>query len=64
MKLQANITEILRLLRNLIRTGVIVEVNTQSGRCRVQTGGSQNGLVAVVDAARRERAHLVGALRR
>lgn len=39
MKLQANITEILRLLRNLIRTGVIVEVNTQSGRCRVQTGG-------------------------
>lgn len=28
-----------RLLRNLIRTGVIVEVDLDDGRCRVQTGG-------------------------
>ncbi|MGU3447592.1 phage baseplate assembly protein V [Enterobacteriaceae bacterium C34A] len=39
MKTQATLQEILRLLRNLIRTGVIIETDLAEGRCRVQTGG-------------------------
>lgn len=39
MKTQATLQDILRLLRNLIRTGVIVEIDLYDGRCRVQTGG-------------------------
>ncbi|MBB1200563.1 phage baseplate assembly protein V [Enterobacteriaceae bacterium 89] len=31
--------DITRALRNLIRTGVIVDIDLQRGRCRVQTGG-------------------------
>lgn len=34
-----HLNELLRLIRNLIRTGVIVEVDLADGRCRVQTGG-------------------------
>ncbi|EFA4278677.1 phage baseplate assembly protein V [Escherichia coli O167:H9] len=36
-----NIQDFSRLLRNLIRIGVIVETNPESGLCRVQTGGMQ-----------------------
>lgn len=39
MKTQATLQDILRLLRNLIRSGVIVETDLDAGRCRVQTGG-------------------------
>lgn len=39
MKTQTTLQEILRLLRNLIRSGVIVETDLDAGRCRVQTGG-------------------------
>ena len=39
MNTRANLQDALRLLRNLIRTGVIVEVDLDDGRCRVQTGG-------------------------
>lgn len=39
MNLQTSIYELGRLLRNIIRTGVIVEVDLYNGRCRVQTGG-------------------------
>lgn len=39
MNTRANLQGALRLLRNLIRTGVIVEVDLDDGRCRVQTGG-------------------------
>jgi phage baseplate assembly protein V len=39
MKTQATLQDILRLLRNLIRTGVIIETDLVTGRCRVQTGG-------------------------
>ncbi|MEW5560258.1 phage baseplate assembly protein V [Enterobacter asburiae] len=39
MKTQATLQDILRLLRNLIRTGVIIETDLAEGRCRVQTGG-------------------------
>ncbi|MCS2169098.1 phage baseplate assembly protein V [Scandinavium sp. TWS1a] len=35
----SSIQDILRLLRNLIRTGVIIETDLDAGRCRVQTGG-------------------------
>lgn len=33
------IQELARALRNMIRTGVIVETDLNAGRCRVQTGG-------------------------
>nr|WP_314523522.1 phage baseplate assembly protein V [uncultured Lelliottia sp.] len=39
MKTQSTLQDILRLLRNLIRSGVIVETDLDVGRCRVQTGG-------------------------
>lgn len=39
MNTRATLQDALRLLRNLIRTGVIVEVDLDDGRCRVQTGG-------------------------
>ncbi|MCL6379825.1 phage baseplate assembly protein V [Pectobacterium brasiliense] len=43
MKTQATLTEILRLLRNLIRVGVVTHVNTADALCRVQTGGMTTG---------------------
>ncbi|HDC2709503.1 phage baseplate assembly protein V [Escherichia coli] len=39
MNTLANIQELARALRNMIRTGVIVETDLNAGRCRVQTGG-------------------------
>lgn len=39
MNTRATLQDALRLLRNLIRTGVVVEVDLDDGRCRVQTGG-------------------------
>lgn len=38
MKTQATLTELQRLLRNLIRIGVVTHVNTKDALCRVQTG--------------------------
>lgn len=40
MNTLTNIQELARTLRNLIRTGVVVEVDMATGRCRVQTGGN------------------------
>ncbi|PAN73270.1 baseplate assembly protein [Enterobacter cloacae] len=39
MTISNTLTEITRAIRNLIRTGVIIETDLDSGRCRVQTGG-------------------------
>ncbi|MGK7245354.1 phage baseplate assembly protein V [Buttiauxella agrestis] len=39
--MNAQLSEILRLLNNMIRTGTILEVNLQDGLCRVQTGELQ-----------------------
>ncbi|WP_407578862.1 phage baseplate assembly protein V [Citrobacter koseri] len=39
MNTLASLQEISRLLRNMIRTGVVVETDLDAGRCRVQTGG-------------------------
>ncbi|WP_318368560.1 phage baseplate assembly protein V [Enterobacter sp.] len=39
MNTLANIQELARALRNMIRTGIIVETDLETGRCRVQTGG-------------------------
>ncbi|EPN9542090.1 phage baseplate assembly protein V [Cronobacter malonaticus] len=39
MNTLANLQELARALRNMIRTGVIVETDLDAGRCRVQTGG-------------------------
>ncbi|KAA1174580.1 phage baseplate assembly protein V [Photorhabdus heterorhabditis] len=36
--MDTQLTELLRLLRNLIRTGVVTEVDTQRGMCRIATG--------------------------
>lgn len=39
MTIQTSVQEISRVLRNMIRTGIIVETDLNAGRCRVQTGG-------------------------
>ena len=39
MNTLANIQELARALRNMIRTGIVVETDLNAGRCRVQTGG-------------------------
>lgn len=39
MNTLANIQELARALRNMIRTGLVVETDLKAGRCRVQTGG-------------------------
>ena len=39
MNTLSTIQELARALRNMIRTGVIVETDLSAGRCRVQTGG-------------------------
>ncbi|EOC0418873.1 phage baseplate assembly protein V [Cronobacter malonaticus] len=39
MNTYTTIQEMARALRNMIRTGVIVETDLATGRCRVQTGG-------------------------
>ncbi|HGT5786554.1 phage baseplate assembly protein V [Escherichia coli] len=41
MNTLATLQELARALRNMIRTGVIVETDLDAGRCRVQTGGIQ-----------------------
>lgn len=41
MKTFESLQELARLLRNMIRTGVIVETDIAAGRCRVQTGGNK-----------------------
>lgn len=41
MKNTDNITELNRALRNIIRVGIIVDIDLLLGRCRVQTGGMQ-----------------------
>lgn len=43
MKTQATLNEIQRLLRNLIRVGVVTHVNTADALCRVQTGDMTTG---------------------
>ncbi|GKW03011.1 baseplate assembly protein [Pectobacterium carotovorum subsp. carotovorum] len=43
MNKQATLTEIQRLLRNMIRVGVVTHVNTADALCRVQTGGMTTG---------------------
>ncbi|WP_342323506.1 phage baseplate assembly protein V [Kosakonia sp. BYX6] len=39
MNTLANINELARAIRNMVRTGVVVEIDLNAGRCRVQTGG-------------------------
>lgn len=39
MNIPANINELARAIRNMVRTGVIVEIDLVAGRCRVQSGG-------------------------
>jgi len=39
MNTQLSLQEMARALRNMIRTGIIVDIDLTSGRCRVQTGG-------------------------
>ncbi|MGP3272909.1 phage baseplate assembly protein V [Serratia marcescens] len=40
MKTQSQLSELTRTVRNLIRIGVIVDVDTERARCRVQLGGN------------------------
>lgn len=39
MKTLATLNELARAIRNLVRTGVVVEIDLNAGRCRVRTGG-------------------------
>lgn len=39
MNTLTSLQEVARALRNMIRTGVVVEIDHAAGRCRVQTGG-------------------------
>ncbi len=39
MNTLASLQELARAIRNMIRTGVVVETDLDTGRCRVQTGG-------------------------
>jgi len=41
MKTLTDVQEIARLLRNIIRIGIITEINLDTGMCRVQSGGIQ-----------------------
>lgn len=43
MNTQSSISEIQRLLRNMIRVGVVTHVNTADALCRVQTGDMTTG---------------------
>lgn len=45
MSTQSQLSEISRLLRNLIRTGVVSQVDTDGALCRVQTGELQTGWI-------------------
>lgn len=39
MNTLTSLHEVARALRNMIRTGIVVEIDHDAGRCRVQTGG-------------------------
>ncbi|MBT1870791.1 phage baseplate assembly protein V [Enterobacter mori] len=41
MKNLTSLQEIARAIRNLIRTGIVTDINLDEGLCRVQTGGMQ-----------------------
>ncbi|SCC32584.1 phage baseplate assembly protein V [Kosakonia oryzendophytica] len=43
MNIPANINELARAIRNMVRTGFVVETDLNAGRCRVQTGGIVTG---------------------
>ncbi|WP_288444027.1 phage baseplate assembly protein V [uncultured Serratia sp.] len=43
--MNTQLSELLRLLTNLIRIGTISEVDTENGLCRVQTGGLETTLL-------------------
>ncbi len=39
MRMNTQLNEVMRILRNLIRTGIVTDVDHDEGLCRVQTGG-------------------------
>ncbi|TBL48945.1 phage baseplate assembly protein V [Obesumbacterium proteus] len=43
--MNTHLTELLRLLRNMIRTGCIIEVDADKWLCRVATGENQTGWI-------------------
>ncbi len=59
----ANIQELARALRNMIRTGLVVETNLKAGRCRVQTGGMCTDWLQWLTLSCRAFAHMVGTFR-
>lgn len=58
------IQELARAIRNLIRSGVVTEVDTVQGLCRVQSGGIQTTWLKLADHPRRSFADVVGSLGR
>lgn len=41
MRMNTQLNEVMRILRNLIRTGIVTDVDHDEGLCRVQTGGME-----------------------
>ena len=62
MNTLANIQELARALRNMIRTGLVVETDLNAGRCRADRRHVHR-LASVADPSRRTFAHMVGTFR-
>lgn len=62
--MNAQLTEIMRLITNLIRTGVVTEVDRENWLCRVKTGELETNWISWLDAACRECPHMVATIGR
>ncbi|HCU1467399.1 TPA: phage baseplate assembly protein V [Escherichia coli] len=51
--MNAQLTEIMRLITNLIRTGVVTEVDREHWLCRVKTGDLETNWIICPVTARR-----------
>lgn len=57
-----SLQEIARAIRNLIRTGIVTDVDHDEGLCRVQTGGMET-TAELANLPRRSLARMVGSIR-
>ena len=54
--MNAQLTEIMRLITNLIRTGVVTEVDRENWLCRVKTGELETNWISWLTLRTRHRA--------
>ncbi|STI62315.1 phage baseplate assembly protein V [Escherichia coli] len=57
--MNAQLTEIMRLITNLIRTGVVTEVDRENWLCRVKTGDLETNWINWLTLRAGQIAHLV-----